>query len=319
MKAAKIIIGESDSSFQKTLHPMVSAGDAELKSGTLGFHVIELVQDRVRPDLIVLHHALMEPDPLTLCRQFKSIPELNGVPILLVAPHQDEPYYKNAIQAGFDDILTDTFNPIVFLTRVKALLKIRFLVDGHDDGESVLRTLARTLEAKDPYTLGHADRVSTFAVDLGRLMGVNGYELDILRKGGMLHDLGKIAIPDAILLKPGRYTPEEFTIMKQHPTLGCDICEKLKSVRDSLPLIRHHHEKLDGSGYPDGLRGEHIPALVRIVTVVDIYDALRSQRSYKEAFTIDKSFQILWDEVSKGWWDKSVVAAWEKWVRSQNV
>lgn len=318
MKAAKIIIGENASSFQNALQSLASSGDAEIKLGQHGFQIIELVQDRVRPDLIVLHHALIEPDPMTLCRQFKSIPELAGVPILLVAPHQDEAYYNVAIQAGFDDILTETFNPVVFVARVKSLLKIRFLVDGHDDGESVLRTLARTLEAKDPYTLGHADRVSNFAVELGRIMGVNGYELEILRKGGMLHDLGKIAIPDAILLKPGRFTPEEFTIMKQHPTFGCDICEKLKSVRESLPLIRYHHEKLDGSGYPDGLRGEQIPALVRIVTVVDIYDALRSQRSYKEAFTVDKSFQILWEEANKGWWDKSVVTAWEKWIRSKN-
>lgn len=188
--------------------------------------------------------------------------------------------------------------------------------EQRDDAETVLHALARVIEAKDPHTLGHADRVAQYAVKLGKAMGANAHDLATLRKGGMLHDLGKIAIPDAILMKPGRYTPEEFAEMKRHPVLGCDICSKLQTIQDALPLIRHHHEKLDGSGYPDGLKGDAVPPMVRIISVVDIYDALRSQRSYKEAFTVDKSFQIMWEEAGKGWWDKNVLTAWEKLVRS---
>jgi putative two-component system response regulator len=202
-----------------------------------------------------------------------------------------------------------------FLHRVRSLLGL----DQGEDSESILHTLSRAIEAKDPHTLGHADRVSQYAVELGRCLGVNNADLNTLHKGGLLHDIGKIAIPDAILLKPGKYTDEEFTTMKQHPVLGCEICQKLRSVQDALPIIRHHHERLDGSGYPDGLKGNAVSPLVRIVTIVDIYDALRSRRTYKEAFSLDTSFKIMWEEAEKGWWDKDVLAHWEKLIRSKNA
>lgn len=173
------------------------------------------------------------------------------------------------------------------------------------------------IELKDPYTRGHADRVSFYAEKLGLAMKLTQSEVDTLHKGAFLHDVGKIAIPDSVLTKPGRYTPEEYGIMKQHAILGYHICEKIPEVADALSLIRHHHERLDGSGYPDGLFQDQISALVRTVSIVDVYDALRSKRSYKEAFTIDQTFQIMWEEANKGWWDKDILRTWERLVRAQ--
>jgi putative two-component system response regulator len=316
MRTAKIIIGQSNSSFGDSLSQMALSGDYRLHLASDGRRVLELAQTGTAPDLIIFDQHLQDPDAISTCCQLRSNPDFTSVPFLLIAPNQDLNYYNNAVRAGFDDILTESFNSASVFARVRSLLKIRFMTESHDDAESVLMTLTRAIEAKDTYTLGHADRVSQFAVELGKVLGVSGNEIDILRKGGMLHDIGKIAIPDAILLKPGRYTPEEFDVMKRHPILGCEICENLKSVRSALPLIRHHHEKLDGSGYPDKIRGEQISPLVRVVTIVDIYDALRSQRSYKEAFSVEKSLEILWEEANKGWWDKNVLSLWEKIVLS---
>ena len=213
------------------------------------------------------------------------------------------------------DKATPYSQPQTWFSRLISLLT----GSSNDDVDAILRALSEKLEAKDPHTLGHADRVSQYAVELGKVLGVHGSDLKTLRRGGLLHDIGKIAIPDAILLKPGKYTDEEFSIMKRHPILGCDICENLRSIHDALPMIRHHHEKLNGTGYPDGLQAESISPLVRIVTIVDIYDALRSRRSYKEPFSLDRSFEIMWDEVNKGWWDKAVLASWEKLVRSNHA
>ncbi len=175
------------------------------------------------------------------------------------------------------------------------------------------------IELKDPYTLGHADRVGQYAKELGFAMNLSQHELTTLHKGAFLHDIGKIAIPDNILTKPGKYDADEFNIMKQHPVLGCHICEKIPAVNDALPLIRHHHEKLDGSGYPDGLSGDKISSLVRAISIVDIYDALRSKRSYKEAFNIDQTFNIMWQEANKGWWDKDILKIWETLVRAKKI
>jgi putative two-component system response regulator len=315
MRLPKIVIGQTDSRISQLLHVLVAGGDYEIHITDNGERVLEISRLGAQPDLIVLEATIQRPDARDLCLKLKQDPTFNAIPILVIDPdknHND----RDFVEAGCDDVLSGPLQADTIIARVKSLVRLKSITDERDDAEAVLNALARTIEAKDPYTLGHADRVAQYAVELGKTMGVSGYETQVLRKGGMLHDIGKIAIPDGILLKPGRYTTEEFAVMKRHPVLGCEICGKLRTVRDALPLIRHHHEKIDGSGYPDGLRGDALPALVRIISVVDIYDALRSQRSYKEAFSVDKSFEIMWQEVDKGWWDRDVLKAWEAIVRS---
>lgn len=314
----KIIILQTNSSVTAQLGPILQANGYTIETVDHADGIVERLVDGSPPDLLLVDCNLGEPGFSEICRALKNDPEFTTVPILAVETEKMTPQLDALIDAGCDDILCHPVDAASFLMRVRALVRLRKKLIRLDDAESVLYALARGLEAKDPYTQGHMDRVASYAVELGKRLGVHGRDLEILRKGGMLHDVGKIAIPDAVLTKPGRYTPEEFAVMKKHPALGCQICEKLRSINDCLPIIRHHHERLDGTGYPDGLKGPEIPMLVRIVTVVDIYDALRSKRSYKEAFGVERSFEILWQEAGQGWWDRDVVAAWEKAVRERS-
>jgi len=282
-----------------------------------GEKILGIMEGGSPPDLLLMDTSLQDPDALQITRTVKASPDLSMIPVLILAKPSDPEFQQQAIESRCDDILIEPILPPVLMARIGSLLRIKLLTEELDSAETILYTLTRTLEAKDRYTLGHADRVAGYAIQLGRKLGVSVEEINVLRKGAMLHDLGKIAIPDELLTKPGKYTPEEFKVMKKHPIYGCEICEKLNSVKDAIPLIRHHHERLDGSGYPDGLKGDEILPLVRLVSIVDIYDALRSRRSYKEAFPIDKTFQILWEETEKGWWDRNILAVWEKLVRTQ--
>ena len=171
----------------------------------------------------------------------------------------------------------------------------------------MLLTLGRTVEAKDPYTQGHCERLAAYSVALGLELGLPPDDLTALDRGGALHDLGKIGIPDAILLKPAGLTKAEWAIMREHPVIGERICLPLRSLKPVLPIIRHHHERWDGGGYPDGLAGEAIPLTARILQVVDIFDALTTERPYKPALSQATALAALRDEVARGWRDPGVV------------
>jgi putative two-component system response regulator len=315
----KILIGQADSAAASQIVGLFNPSTYKVQVAVRGDTILDTMKNGQSADIVILDQSIRDPDAVDICRTIKGSPEHCLTPVLILANEKSPEDLSLAIEAGCDDILLHPILPKVLFARVLSLLRIKFLVAELDHAENVLYTLARTIEAKDRYTMGHGDRVAIFAKELGKALGVSSEEIETLRKGGMLHDVGKIAIPDAILMKPGKFTVDEFNIMKKHPTLGCDICEKLRSVREAVPLIRHHHERLDGSGYPDGLSGEKISPLVRVMSIVDVYDALRSKRSYKDAFSIDKTFEIMWEEVNKGWWDKNILTVWEKIVRSRNA
>jgi putative two-component system response regulator len=202
------------------------------------------------------------------------------------------------------------------LARVRSLLTLKHRTDELERTESVLFSLARSIEGKDPYTHGHCERLSDSSARLGEHLGLMENEITALRRAGVVHDIGKVAVPDAILLKPSRLTEEEWKLIKEHPVVGERICAPLKSFRLVLPVIRHHHEKLDGSGYPDGLRGDAIPITARILQIVDVYDALTTERPYKRAFSITDALQTMKQEVAKGWWDPQIFGEFERLVTS---
>jgi len=188
-------------------------------------------------------------------------------------------------------------------------VRLKRFTDELENAETVLCSLARSIEAKDPYTEGHCDRLSRYTVSLGEKIGLSEEQCVALRRGGIVHDIGKVAVPESVLLKPGPLDAAERKIMEEHPIAGERICAPLKSFRNVLPIIRSHHEKQDGTGYPDHLKGDAIPLTARILQTVDIYDSLTTDRPYRKALPREKALEIMWKETRQGWWDAKLVDA----------
>jgi putative two-component system response regulator len=249
-----------------------------------------------------------------VCRAIKSSAELRLIPVVLVTALSNREDRIRGIECGADDFLNKPVHREELLARVHSLLRLKQYTDELENAETVLFSLALSIEAKDPYTEGHCDRLSRYAVALGQRIGLNEEFLVALRRAGTVHDIGKVAVPEHILQKPGKLTPDEWKIMREHPVVGERICSPLRSFRHVLPIIRHHHEKLDGSGYPDGLRGEAIPLTARVLTIVDVYDALATDRPYRKALTPERAIAAMREEVTRGWWDSALISEFERLV-----
>ncbi len=261
---------------------------------------------RVQPDLVLLDVMMPHLNGFQVCERIKQNPDTCLIPVILVTGLSAKEDRVCGIKAGADDFLTRPVDHNELLARVRSLLKLKAHTDELERAESVLFALARSIEGKDPYTQDHCERLSDYAYRLGERLALSQDQLVALQRAGIVHDIGKVAVPDAILLKPAKLTEEEWKIMREHPVVGERICSPLKSFRLVLPIIRHHHEKLDGSGYPDGLKGEEIPLTARILQIVDVYDALTTERPYKRALSISEALAIMEQEVARGWWDNNI-------------
>jgi putative two-component system response regulator len=257
------------------------------------------------PDLVLLHDTLPEITGYELCKKFKAQPFHQTTPVVLVVPSASRHEAPQGHAAGADDFWGLPTSRWDALSRIQSLLQVRTYID--EQAKSVLLSLAQSIEAKDPKKVGHSERLVEYAMLLGESLDLNDEDLETLRVACLLHDIGKIAVPDAILTKPGPLTPEERLVMNQHPVVGENICAPLKSLRRVLPIIRHHHERMDGSGYPDGLRGYLIPLKARILQIADIYDALVNDRPYREALASEDALGILIGEARCGWLDAPLV------------
>jgi putative two-component system response regulator len=265
-------------------------------------------------DLILLDVKMPGKDGFAVCHEVKSNPDTRLIPVILVTASTATADRIQGIDCGADDFLSKPVNREELLARVRSLLRLKQFTDELENAETVLFSLALSIEAKDPYTEGHCDRLSKYSVALAERLRLPNELCVALRRAGTVHDIGKVAVPEHILLKPGPLTPDEWKVMKQHPQVGERICAPLKAFRHVLPIIRHHHEKLDGSGYPDGLKGEEIPRTARILQTVDIYDALTTSRPYRKALSAETTFTVMRKEVKIGWWDGSLVDELESLV-----
>ena len=253
------------------------------------------------PDLVLLDVQMPGMDGYEVCRRIKARPRGRLLPVVMITALDHPKDRVLALEAGADDFMSKPVDRVELVARVRSALRLKALYDNLDSADQVIFSLAAAVEAKDAYTERHTHRVAETARHVGEKMGLSERALDALYRGGIIHDIGKIGVPDAVLLKPGPLDARELAAMRKHPIIGESIVRPLRSGASLLPIIRHHHEHFDGGGYPDGLARRAIPHLARIVAVCDAYDALVTDRPYRRAKSVDEAIAILNDGAGHQW------------------
>ncbi len=261
------------------------------------------------PDLVLIDLVSPTGHGFDFCRRLKEQKLTRFIPIVIVTAESDRRDRLDGINAGADDFVTKPFDATELHARIRSLVRLKRYTDELESAEAVILGLGATIEARDPNTQGHCQRLAKFATSLGRELGLDDTDLAALERGGYLHDIGKIAVPDSVLLKDGKLDPQESRVMREHPIVGDALCAGLRSLQAVRPIVRSHHERLDGSGYPDGLKNAEVPLLAQIVSIVDVFDALTMERPYREARPRQEAFDVLSTEASKGWRDRALVDA----------
>ncbi|MGE0862576.1 MAG: HD domain-containing phosphohydrolase [Vicinamibacterales bacterium] len=274
------------------------AGDGEVALTTINL---------TPPDIVLLDVGLPGQNGIEVCRAIKRAATTRLIPVVLLTGMSGREHRLAGIDAGADDFLEKPFDAEQLKARVRSLTRLKRFTDELESAESVILSLALTVEARDPYTEGHCERLASYAVALGSALGLSGDDLAALNRGGFLHDVGKVGIPDALLLKDDQLTPSEYEQIKEHPVIGERLLGDMRSLAAVRPIVRHHHERLDGSGYPDGLRGAEIPLLAHVVSIVDAFDAMTTPRPYRVAMSHLSACAELRADVARGRMSRDLV------------
>lgn len=275
----------------------------EAKRPSMGLALLE----HEKVDLVVVDFMMPEMSGPDFCRMLKRNRKTHLIPILMTTGLQGAKNEIEGIDSGADEFLVKPLLPSLARTRIRNMLRNKAVIDSLDEAETILFALAISVEQRDKHTGQHCERLAAYSISMGQALGLPRSDQLALYRGGYLHDIGKIGIPDAILFKRGLLTEVEWQVMRQHTLRGEEICRTMKTLAPVLPIIRSHHERWDGSGYPDGLRGEQIPLLARILQVADIYDALTTTRPYKPAFSHPHALEIMLEEARRGWRDPELI------------
>ena len=269
-----------------------------------------------QPDLILLNAMAREIDSFALCQQLKKNPSTCNIPVVFTTLSDNREERIRAMAAGGSDVLVRPLNKIELSTRVKSLVDQKRINEGVNQTEQVLFTIAKAIDSRSA-TKGGSARVASLVESFGKYLNLSQLEIDNLAFAAHLHDIGTIAIPDAVMLKAGKLTPEERELIRQHVLVGAEICQPLRNRSGVVPIVRHHHERWDGTGYPDGLAGDSIPYLAQIFQAIDIYDALTSDRPHKQAYSAEEALEIMQSETEKGWRNPELIEQFTRFIHSQ--
>lgn len=311
----KVLIVDDNQTNVELIHMHLKPFDYQIIKAYDGEEALESVS-REAPDLILLDLMMPKLSGYEVCQRLKSDPRTALIPIVIVTALRELDDKIKAIEFGADDFLIKPFNKLELTARIKSLLRVKQLHDELDHSEAVVFTLAETLEAKDVYTRGHSERVAKYSVILGKALGMGAYEIEELRRGSLLHDIGKIGVKDAVLNKIEKLTVEEMAHIRTHPARGYEICKSLKSFKNILPIIRWHHERMDGRGHPDGLKGDDIPVAARICSITDAFDAMTSNRPYRNGISPLQAANIFERELASGQWDQDILRTFIALIRT---
>lgn len=309
----KILVVDDHPSSRMTAVALLSVEGYDVLEAENGPAALECVVGH-NPDLILLDVMMPGMDGYEVCRRLKQDEQTRLIPVVFVTALNDRRARLLGIEAGGDDFLSKPFDQLELSARVRSLIRQKRLNEDLDHAGQVLFSIARTIESRDPNTGDHCERLVILGKAFGEFLGLSRTEVRDLMWGGYLHDIGKVGIPDSVLLKTGRLTPEEWAIMRQHVLIGERICQPLRTMRGVVPIIRHHHERWDGSGYPDGLVKDQIPFLAQVFQIIDIYDALTHERPYKPAFSVQESLAIMEQETAQGWRNPELVRLFAEFI-----
>jgi putative two-component system response regulator len=317
LRGATILIVDPENSAARGLRPLIeSQGYHVIRAGSSSAG-LELL-DSCAADLAILATGSPAGDELQFCRGLREQSRMELIPVLVISSATDAGHEIDCMAAGADGYLSRPYPPELLYARLRSMLRHKAVVDQREESQTILLALAQAVEHRDNITAGHCDRLATLCVAMGIAMDLPGPHLLALHRGGYLHDIGKIGVPDAVLFKPGPLNEEEWRIMRTHPAKGEEICRPMKCLEPVLPIIRSHHERWDGSGYPDRLAGQNIPLLARVLQFADIYDALTSERSYKAAMGSADALRVMQEETNRGWHDPELMALFLR-IRHENL
>lgn len=299
---ARLLVVDDDEQVRNLLSRLLGGKDYALDQAASGEEALEKIRS-APPDLVLLDVQMPGKSGHDVLAEIRADAQTRLIPVVMLTGAATRQEKLRAIDAGVTDFIAKPFSAEELTARVRSLVQLKFVTDALEDAERVIIALAKAIDARDPYTSSHSERVSFYSGLLGERIGLQGPELWAVKQGGLFHDLGKIAIRDNVLLKPGKLTVDEYAEIKRHPLEGRNLIIHMKTLARAIEVVYHHHERIDGSGYPEGIGGELIPITARVTTIADIFDALTTARVYRAALSREEALQIMADEVRKGWWD----------------